>query len=333
MLFPWVSSYQSNRAPIVDAGPNLSILSSDQPVTTITGFASDADGDSLSYRWFEGETELLSATPVGLQGDAPLNLGQLPPLSVGDHLLTLEVSDGRLRTASTMTLAIGDSPPRVACSGGGTFQAGIGDVVLEGQVADFDGGVLDFEWGEDRSVHAEGTQSVEPGGTPSALPSARLLTAFESRSGVLGIGRHVLTLSVDDGANVPVMCSVTVDVVDTDAPSLSPVSDRLILWPPNHQLVDVVIFANAFDRSGGPVALEVAVASTEDALKDGSGQTIPDYTEPVIDRERGIITLHLRAERSGKGRGRTYTITITGTDTAGNQSAASVAIEAPHDRR
>ena len=66
-------------------------------------------------------------------------------------------------------------------------------------------------------------------------------------------------------------------------------------------------------------------------MKNGSGQTIPDFTEPVIDQSTGTITLQLRAERSGKGPGRTYTITITATDVAGNQSITVVTLEAPHD--
>jgi len=62
------------------------------------------------------------------------------------------------------------------------------------------------------------------------------------------------------------------------------------------------------------------------------GDKSPDWTVPTIDQVKGIITLQLRAERSGSGNGRVYTITINGTDTSGNKSQAKVEIRVPHDQ-
>jgi hypothetical protein len=53
----------------------------------------------------------------------------------------------------------------------------------------------------------------------------------------------------------------------------------------------------------------------------------------VIDQIHGIITLKLRAERSGSGNGRIYTITITARDASGNTSQTNVEIKVPHDQR
>jgi hypothetical protein len=64
----------------------------------------------------------------------------------------------------------------------------------------------------------------------------------------------------------------------------------------------------------------------------GYGDKSPDWTVPTIDQVKGIITLQLRAERSGSGKGRVYTITVTGTDTSGNKSQAKVEIRVPHDQ-
>ncbi len=64
----------------------------------------------------------------------------------------------------------------------------------------------------------------------------------------------------------------------------------------------------------------------------GDGDTFPDWTEPLIDQQSGVISLQVRAERSGKGSGRTYTVRITATDAAGNMSAAEVPIIVPHDK-
>jgi hypothetical protein len=97
-------------------------------------------------------------------------------------------------------------------------------------------------------------------------------------------------------------------------------------------MVDIIIRANATDNTGGPVRLEAVVTSNEPQNGLGDGDTSPDWTEPVIDQVNGIITLQLRAERSGTGSGRIYTITITGTDTSGNTSQAKVEIIVPHDK-
>lgn len=64
----------------------------------------------------------------------------------------------------------------------------------------------------------------------------------------------------------------------------------------------------------------------------GDGDVSPDWTNPVVDQARGVITLQLRAERSGTGKGRIYTIQITARDASGNSSQSSVQIIVPHDQ-
>ena len=144
---------------------------------------------------------------------------------------------------------------------------------------------------------------------------------------------HTITLTADDGLNLPDSNDTIVEIVDTTVPTLAPVASQYLLWPPNHVMVSIVIEANASDNSGLPVTLSAAVTSNEPEDGLGDGDTGPDWTEVVIDQNTGTIYLELRRERSGSGEGRTYTIVITATDSSDNISMTEVDIRVPHDMR
>jgi|GEM_PF-1234801 len=313
-----------NNPPYANAGLNLAILSEEQNSTVITGFASDPDGDDLTYRWIEGENELLGWTPVGPNGEACLDLSMIAAFSFGEHTLTLEVSDGQAVASDEMILTVSNSAPHPAPIGGGIYEVNT-PVVLVGQVSDFDGDVVTYEWLEGDEVLFSGQVKPPYGGGPVTLPEHSISN--------LDLGTHTLTLRVSDGVNAPVSADITVVIQDTQAPTLAPVPNKTILWPPNHKMLDIVIEANAYDNSGAPVVLEATVSSNEPQEGLGDGDMSPDWTEPEIDQIDGIITLQLRAERSGSGDGRVYTVTITGTDESGNASTAAVEIIVPHDKR
>jgi hypothetical protein len=100
---------QENTPPVADAGPDLTVFTKDIAGTVIAGTATDADeGDTLQYRWVEGEVAFTLWAPVGANGEAPLNLGDMDPqyLEVGTHTLTLEVFDGTATSSDDMVLTI-----------------------------------------------------------------------------------------------------------------------------------------------------------------------------------------------------------------------------------
>ena len=98
--------------------------------------------------------------------------------------------------------------------------------------------------------------------------------------------------------------------------------DKPILWPPNHQMVNVNVSYDVSDNCG-LVECVLTVTSNEPVLGPGSGNTTPDWQ--VIDANNVLI----RAERSGQGNGRIYTITITCTDSSGNSSSKTVSVKVP----
>lgn len=319
-----------NQEPVADAGENIQILSEDQAATIINGMATDLDGDSLNYRWLEGETVLLDWTSVGANGEADLDLSTLPYLEIGNHTLALEVSDGELTASDEMVLTIDNSPPEAQPAPSyQVVEIGIDQIILVAEVADFDGDTLVYQWLKGTVVLDLGSVETVQGGVAVVIPDL-IISASDPR---FPVGTHQIELRVDDNVNDAVSAFVFAEVIDTTAPSLSPIPSVTILWPPNHTLQPVTIDSNAYDNGGGSITLDVTVESSEPPDTDGDGNTIPDYYIDSVDNATGIIELRLRSERSDKGDGRVYTITITATDESWNESVAVVEIRAPHDKR
>jgi len=98
-----------NTPPVADAGPDTAVLTKNMASMIIEGTATDYDTeDLLQYRWLKGTVEWGESASVGENGDAPLNLGTVPPeyLTKGTHILTLEVSDGQEIDSDEMILTI-----------------------------------------------------------------------------------------------------------------------------------------------------------------------------------------------------------------------------------
>lgn len=213
---------------------------------------------------------------------------------------------------------------QVVPSGSGTYQ--IGDpIVLAGQVSDYDGDQLSYEWFIDGEFQYDGQVESAVDGVPVDQPE-HLLWGLDT-------GIYTVTLAVNDGFSEPVSKDIIIEIIDTIAPTLAPVADTNMLWPPNHKMIDVAIATNASDNSGEKITLSVAIFSNEPEDGIGDGQTESDWEITEIDETNGLIYLQLRAERSGTGDERAYTVTISATDEAGNNSSSDVEIIVPHDKR
>jgi hypothetical protein len=92
-----------------------------------------------------------------------------------------------------------------------------------------------------------------------------------------------------------------------------------VLWPPNHQFVDVTIHYT--ETAPCPTSCSLSVTSNEPPVDDKTPEFI------VVDAHH----VQLRAERLGTGDGRIYTITITCTNAAG-PTTKTVTVTVPHDQ-
>jgi hypothetical protein len=306
-----------------DAGPNITIASEEQKNTVIAGKCTVSNTDGVQFRWVEGANVLIPWQPVGGTGESPFDLSKISSLSIGQHILNLECKYVNSTSTDDMILTIDNSAPHAAPSGAGSYGT-YAPVVLRGQVSDFDGDPLSYQWLEGVQALFSGTITTFAGGTPVDLPEYLLTT--------LPLGDHTITLCAIDSINKPSCKDILVRIIDDIPPIIAPVPNQTILWPPDHKMANITIAANAKDNSGGPVTLSATVMSNEPEDGLGDGDTAPDWTVSVIDQAKGIISLQLRAERSGKGKGRIYTITIVATDASGNLSQAQLNIIVPHDQ-
>ncbi|OFW04796.1 MAG: hypothetical protein A3H96_10300 [Acidobacteria bacterium RIFCSPLOWO2_02_FULL_67_36] len=182
-------------------------------------------------------------------------------------------------------------------------------VTLDGSAStDPDGDLLSYAW-----RNAEGTVVGSGAQLATSVPP----------------GTHTFTLTVTDGDGATSSDTVDVTVQDTAGPEVTRATAApATLWPPDGRVVPVSITVDATDACDASVSCRIVAArSSESETVRGAGNRAPDV------EITGVLTLQLRAERSGSGPGRIYTATIECQDAAGNVSTRDVQVRVPHDRR
>ncbi len=119
----------------------------------------------------------------------------------------------------------------------------------------------------------------------------------------------------------------TVVVRDTIPPSVLATTNLQLLWPPNHNLVNVGLRATVRDLCDPSPTIAVNVFGDEDDEEaTGDGRHAPDA------RNIALRTLRLRSERKGNADGRVYLVVVTATDASRNVGFHAVAVVVPHDK-
>lgn len=139
-------------------------------------------------------------------------------------------------------------------------------------------------------------------------------------------GDYAFTISaVDDEGVVYATHDVTVHVRHAAPPEVKCWVETDMLWPANHDMVNVGLNAVAVSSSGGPVTISVRVYGDEDDEEaSGDGRHSPDALN-IAPR-----TLRLRAERKGDADGRVYLIVVSATDEFGNVGVCCATVVVPH---
>lgn len=135
------------------------------------------------------------------------------------------------------------------------------------------------------------------------------------------VGETLITYTATDASGNTASTTQTVTVVDNTPPVISgAAANPSLLWPPNHDMVDVNVTYGATDNCA---ILEswLSVSSNQ----PGSGSS-PDWE--IVDAHR----VRVRAARSGRWGERLYTITITAKDIHGNLSTQNVIVRVRQGR-
>lgn len=136
-------------------------------------------------------------------------------------------------------------------------------------------------------------------------------------------GSDSFTYTISDGRGGSDTATVNVTVTDTEPPVLNVSFETALLWPPNHDLVNVGLAFTATDNSSGAIFTTVSVFSSEDDVTRANGDQSPDA------KDVAPFTLRLRAERDANLDGRVYLVRVTATDASSNTSRQCVAAVVP----
>jgi hypothetical protein len=229
----------------------------------------------------------------------------------GSDLLIGEPAEASGVGAVHLVLIAANRPPTASAGADVTAEcAGPGgnSVTLDGSASsDPDGDVLSYEWRNAANQVVGSTATVT-------------LT--------VPLGSHTFTLKVSDGFGGVASDTVTVNVVDTTAPTVTVTLTPDTLWPPNHRLVQISATVAAGDACAGTLpAVLYSITSSEPDNGLGDGDTSGDISSAALGTPD--TTFALRAERSGSGPGRVYTVTYRATDPTGNAGTGSAAVGVP----
>lgn len=154
-----------------------------------------------------------------------------------------------------------------------------------------------------------------------AVDGPRPVTCTPESGTLFPLGDTLVSCSATDSLGQETNAIFIVSVLDTTPPLiLTATATPNTLWPPNHQMVNVVVSATASDLvDPAPIVRISSVRSDQPVNGTGDGDTGPDWVMT------GAMTLQLRSERSGS-KDRTYTITVEATDATGNVSTREVTV-------
>ena len=340
-----------NRPPTANAGTDRTVT--EGSIVALLGLGSDLDGDKLAFSWQQtGGPAMMLA-----EADTATPAFTAPVGSAGSTLtFQLTVDDGKLQSApSEIRISIAQRPPITDLPKQAPW------LIERNRWEDL------VELSTPIVVGKPDQQDTTPPITSALLAGTlgsngwykagdqvRLtLTASDVGSGVASTsyainggamqnysapvvftdGTYTVTYrSVDKAGNVESLKSISFKI-DQTAPKFSMcAANPPVLWPPNHNMVDVTVSLVVTDDGSGPAAFVLkSTTSNEPDNGMGNGDTPNDIQGFEVGKPD--TQGQLRAERSELGTGgRIYKLAYQAWDAAGNVQTCIVAVTVPHDQ-
>lgn len=285
-------------SPVADAGADASYECSSLQGTNILldgSGSSDPNSTTLSYTWYENNAPISSTTSTPTA---------LVSLSVGIHSITLVVENEYDLTASDdVTITITDNTAPVISE-------------LAEIVAPTDAGVC----------YRSAQNLTLP--TPSVLDvCSSNISLTNDAPASYPRGTTVVTWTAEDEYGNTSTQSQLVTIYDDEDPQIAVSVSPSVLWPPNHQMVEVSANIIVTDNCSAQYTLK-SITSNEPDNGLGDGDTVNDIQFASIGTMDDVFSL--RAERSGMGNGRIYTVVYEAEDGDQNVSTATANVYVPH---
>lgn len=217
-------------------------------------------------------------------------------------------------------------------------------VALEGRIRWGVGSLLDVlprslgvDLGADRVVECEGREGTLVRVAAQAEPADRVASWSWSVDGLdvagaseidalLGVGEHDVVVRVTDAQGRVAEDALRVSVVDTTPPE-AVVGADVVLWPPDHRMVEVALPVELRDACSDAVTLHPRRVECDEAPEARDGGDGMFATDSLIVLGR----VYLRRERQGGGDGRVYLVHCDAVDAGGNVTPLTVTVRVPHD--
>jgi len=297
----------SNSPPV--AADDSAVVDEGSSANVIDVLANDSDPD--------GDTLTITAVTQGAHGSVVNNgtsVSYTPaPAFFGTDSFTYTIDDGNGNTATAtvhVTVNHVNHPPHANDDSYSVNQNTTLGVAAPGVLAND----TDVDAGD--TLHAvlvtttsHGSLTLHADGSFTYIPNA-------------GFACHdSFTYKANDGTSDSNIATVSITVNDTQGPSISVSTTKTMLWPANHDLIDIGLTYSATDNGcTGTATTSVAVFSSEDDVTQADGDQSPDA--------KGMLLL--RAERDARNNGRVYLIRVTSTDASNNTTQKCAAVTVPH---
>ncbi|WP_166264717.1 HYR domain-containing protein [Marinobacter caseinilyticus] len=287
---------------VESCGFNVTVVDTQQPQITsmpadLTGIECTSPQGASPALGQAAAADVCDAAPV-ISNDAT------PTIPIGANTVTWSATDasGNSDTAPQLVEVVDTVPPQISCPAA---------IVRE----------------------CTGNQSATV--TPDAASGSDLCSTTVAFSRpdtqAFGLGLSELSYTATDAQGLFTSCTSTVEIQDTTPPEISAVVPSTeVLWPPNHELMDVVVSVTVNDLCDNalPVCSVTGISSNEHLNTAGDGNTDLDWAWNP-DQTGSALNVLLRAEREGSGDGRIYAVEVTCADEAGNTTIAQTTVNAP----